>query len=85
MIADRRHSLACFAEYAPSAVPGINPSRTECSNRCEQRFQFSAPHSGGIYGVFCDGHVALVPEAVDAMILRAMVTRSGGDIVEGKP
>jgi prepilin-type processing-associated H-X9-DG protein len=70
---------------SPCAVPGINPPRTDCSNRCEQRFQFSSPHDGGVFFVFCDGHVAFLSATVDALILKALFTRSGSDLAGGDP
>jgi prepilin-type N-terminal cleavage/methylation domain-containing protein/prepilin-type processing-associated H-X9-DG protein len=65
------------------AIPGINPPLTTCSNGCERRFQFSSRHPGGTFFVFCDGHVAFLSETVDAVTLKAMFTRSDGDLPYG--
>ncbi len=66
------------------AIAGINPPLTTCSNGCERKFQFSSPHAGGAYFAFCDGHVTFLAETADVRILKAMLTRSDGEIVGDK-
>lgn len=70
---------------SPCAVAGINPPRTDCSNHCEQRFQFSSRHPGGALFVFCDGHTEFLSEHIDATVLRARFTRNEGDLTGGSP
>lgn len=67
---------------SPCAKPGINPAYTDCNNHCEQRFQFSSAHIGGVNFVFCDGHTSFVAETIDTLALKAMTTRSGEDLSE---
>lgn len=69
---------------SPCAIPGINPPRTDCSNRCEQRFQFSSAHAGGAYFAFCDGHVSFLLDTMDPVALKALFTRDGGDFARGE-
>jgi len=40
---------------------------------------FRSLHFGGIYGLFADGHVAFINERVDAPVLIAISTKSGGE------
>jgi prepilin-type N-terminal cleavage/methylation domain-containing protein/prepilin-type processing-associated H-X9-DG protein len=40
---------------------------------------FRSLHFGGIYGLFADGHVAFIEERVDAPVLIAISTKSGGE------
>jgi prepilin-type N-terminal cleavage/methylation domain-containing protein/prepilin-type processing-associated H-X9-DG protein len=65
---------------SPCAQPGINPAYTDCSNHCEQRFQFSSPHAGGVFFLFCDGRVEFVAETVDLDALKAFTTIAGEEI-----
>jgi len=65
---------------SPCAQPGLNPPKTSCNNYCEQRFQFSSPHSGGVHFVYCDGHVEFLPENVDLVLLKAMTTIAGDEV-----
>jgi prepilin-type N-terminal cleavage/methylation domain-containing protein/prepilin-type processing-associated H-X9-DG protein len=62
------------------AQPGLNPPQTTCSNYCERRFQFSAPHAGGVQFAFCDGHVAFLADTIDLERLKAMTTIAGVEI-----
>lgn len=68
---------------APCAVPGLNPPDTECMNRCERRHQFSSAHPGGVQFVYCDGHVAFLPDASDVELLRRQTTIAGGEVAAG--
>jgi hypothetical protein len=36
-------------------------------------------HFGGLYGLFGDGHVHFIGEAVDVPVLIAISTKSGGE------
>lgn len=64
---------------SPCAQPGINPPRTDCNNHCEQRFQFSSPHSQGVHFVYCDGHVEFLSDSIDVESLKAATTIAGGE------
>lgn len=63
------------------AVAGINPPQTTCSVSCERKFQFSSPHEGGCHFAFADGHGCFVSENIDVAVFRALLTRSGGEVV----
>ncbi len=39
-------------------------------------------HGGRFYAAFCDGHVSLLPAAIDAKTLKALFTRAGGEVVD---
>jgi beta-lactamase regulating signal transducer with metallopeptidase domain len=38
-------------------------------------------HSGGFLAAFCDGSVRFVAETVDQQVLRAMITKAGGELI----
>lgn len=65
---------------SPCAIAGINPQRTECNNRCEQRFQFSSLHPDGAHFVFCDNHVQFVSEQADGETLKRQLTVADEDL-----
>jgi len=65
---------------SPCAQPGLNPPNTNCNNHCEQRFQFSSPHSGGVYFLYCDGHVEFVSDAIELAALKAFTTIAGDEV-----
>jgi prepilin-type N-terminal cleavage/methylation domain-containing protein/prepilin-type processing-associated H-X9-DG protein len=69
---------------SPCAVPGLNPASTDCNNHCEQRFQFSSPHSGGVYFLYCDSHVAFLADTIDAERLKALTTIAGAEVARGE-
>jgi hypothetical protein len=64
------------------AQPGINPPETNCSDSAERRFQFSSGHLGGAHFLFADGRVQFVKDEIDPAVLRSILTRSGGEIVD---
>ena len=64
------------------AQPGINPPETNCSNSAERRFQFSSGHIGGAHFLFADGRVQFLKDEIDPGVLRSILTRSGGEIVD---
>lgn len=64
------------------AGPGLNPPYTDCNNHCEQRFQFSSPHPGGVFFLYCDGHVELVSETIDLARLKALMTIAGDEVAQ---
>jgi len=63
------------------ALPGINPPETDCSGSTERQFQFSSLHAGGCHFVLGDGSARFVSETIKADVLRALVTRNGGEVV----
>lgn len=67
---------------SPCAIPGFNPWKSGCSNRCEQRFQFSSQHPTGAHFAFADSHVEFLTNGIDADLFKAMLTRQERDIVE---
>ena len=58
----------------------MNLPETTCNNNCEQRFQFSSPHVGGVHFAFADGHGRFVSEHIDLGVYEALLTRSGGEV-----
>lgn len=38
-------------------------------------------HPGGVYVLYCDGHVAFLNEELDTRVQRRLITRAEGDIV----
>lgn len=67
---------------SPCSIPGFNPWRSGCLNRCEQRFQFSSAHAGGTHFAFADGRAAFLGNGMDADVFRRLLTRAGGEPVD---
>ncbi len=67
---------------SPCARPGINPPLTDCNNHCEQRFQFSSPHSEGVTFLFGDGHVDFLRDSIDLTCLQAFTTIAAGEVTQ---
>jgi hypothetical protein len=59
----------------------MNPPETTCSNSAERRFQFAGPHTGGVQFALGDGSARFISENIDVRLFRALVTRSGGEVV----
>ena len=49
------------------------------TNNCGPNDEVFGPHPGGVLAVYADGHAGFLPEALDARVLRAIVTRSEGE------
>ena len=43
----------------------------------------SSPHPGGALAVFADGHTSFLQNTITAQILRALITKSGGEPING--
>jgi len=78
-----RSMLRWWSCAASCAKPGINPPLTTCSGGCEQQFQFSSRHVGGAQFTLADGHTTFVSENINVTVLRALMTRAGGEVTEG--
>lgn len=65
------------------AQPGINPPFTECNNHCEQRFQFSSPHTHGVNFLYGDGHIEFLATSIGLELLKALMTIAGGEAAHG--
>lgn len=63
------------------ATPGINPNETNCSGSVEREFQFSSPHVGGCLIALSDGSGRFLSENIDVNLLKALFTRSGGEVI----
>lgn len=63
------------------AQPGFNLPETGCSNNVEQRFQFSSLHVGGCQFSLSDGSTRFISENIDLDLYRALLTRSGSEVV----
>ncbi len=60
----------------PESIPGGNGSDdTRCTN-------WSSDHVGGAHGLMCDGSVHFFNENTDWQVIKALVTRAGGEIVD---
>lgn len=57
------------------AETGMNPKGTN-----ERRFLYSSQHVGGAHFGFMDGHVQFLSENLDENVLRALSTRSNGEV-----
>jgi type II secretory pathway pseudopilin PulG len=66
---------------APCAQPGLNPALTTCAGGCEQQFQFSSAHVGGVQFIFVDGHTRFLSQKIDLDVLKALTTRAGRELV----
>ncbi|RMG34299.1 MAG: DUF1559 domain-containing protein [Planctomycetota bacterium] len=58
----------------PSAPGGNGADDTRCTN-------WSSTHAGGAHGLMADGSVHFFNQSLDIQVLRALVTRSGGEQV----
>lgn len=76
-----RGVLRWWKASAGCAQPGLNPPQTNCGGGAERRFQFSSPHEGGVHFALCDGSARFVSENINADLLRALMTRRGGEVV----
>ena len=76
-----RSVLRWYVALASCAEPGLNPPVTTCSSSTERLFQFSSLHVGGCQFALVDGSVRFLSEDISASILRALITRGGGEVV----
>jgi prepilin-type processing-associated H-X9-DG protein len=53
------------------ALQGVNPPHSKLS--------ISGGHSGGVIVTFCDGHLEFLPNSTSVNLLRALLTRNGGE------
>jgi prepilin-type processing-associated H-X9-DG protein len=74
---------------AREAVPWTQPDSEiplgEDANKPEQldalRAQLGGHFSQGFNAVFCDGSVRFIRETINAIVLRALITRDGGEVI----
>jgi prepilin-type processing-associated H-X9-DG protein len=61
-----------------------NAETWDCGNGSHNKALVSArsAHVGGVYVLFCDGHLSFVEETIDLTIWRAMATREGAEIFD---
>jgi prepilin-type N-terminal cleavage/methylation domain-containing protein/prepilin-type processing-associated H-X9-DG protein len=52
------------------------------NNNCGPNDEIYGFHTGGANVVFCDGHVAFLREDISAVVIRALVTRAGGETID---
>ncbi len=76
-----RGVLRWYQAAASCAQPGINPPATNCSDNAERRFQFSSLHPNGGQFALSDGSCRFVSETINDSVLRALITRDGGETV----
>jgi prepilin-type N-terminal cleavage/methylation domain-containing protein/prepilin-type processing-associated H-X9-DG protein len=48
-------------------------------NNCGNNDEIFSFHTGGAHAVFCDGHVQFLNASINPVVVRALVTRSGGE------
>ncbi len=61
-------------------IPPINPPLADAWINAGNASLFS-DHPGGAHGLFCDGAVRLLNEAIDLHVLLALASRNGGEVV----
>ena len=60
---------------------GVNDASPSKSWNSERIF---SQHSGGAFGLYCEGRVSFLDEATDPIIIRALCSRNGSDIVDAR-
>jgi prepilin-type N-terminal cleavage/methylation domain-containing protein/prepilin-type processing-associated H-X9-DG protein len=73
---NNKHTVKTYT-WDGTSSPGTCP--LNCGNDCSL-YGF---HPGGANGVFVDGSVRLLPQSIDLMIFFGLMTRNGGEIVNG--
>ena len=68
------------SEYVGSTGVPVNAELYPESTPTEIELSYSSNHVNGTQVVFCDGHVAFVPNTVDRKVWSALGTRSVGDV-----
>jgi prepilin-type N-terminal cleavage/methylation domain-containing protein/prepilin-type processing-associated H-X9-DG protein len=63
------NGLNIFAHGQDNPVNGLNGLDNE----------IGSPHAGGALVTFCDGHVSFLHDETEQLVLRALLTRSGGE------
>jgi prepilin-type N-terminal cleavage/methylation domain-containing protein/prepilin-type processing-associated H-X9-DG protein len=61
---------------------GGPPTCLWTSNNCGPNDEMFGFHPGGVNVVFCDGHVTFLSEDVETRLLRRLVTRADGDVID---
>ncbi len=54
----------------------LSPEKPETRSRHPGR-----PFTGGFNALFCDGSVRFIKESIDAVVLQALITRDGGEVI----
>lgn len=47
--------------------------------------ELGSPHPGGAIVTFCDGHVAFLTDSLEQIVLNALLTKAGEEVLEGSP
>ena len=59
------------------------PSTDCCVINCNNRMNFYGFHTGGVNAVFGDGSVHFMQQSIAPGVLAALVTRAGGEVIDG--
>lgn len=76
-----RSVLRWWKAAAGCAQAGLNPPVTNCQGSVERQFQFSSRHASGGHFAFADGSVHFLSDTLDSSVFRALLTRSGAEVV----
>jgi hypothetical protein len=83
-ITDGTENTLVILEVSPErAVPWMAPDDLDIESLSRIPNEDHHAHVAGIYGVFCNGHVRLLPSNVDAAQLRSLATSDGSENVDG--
>jgi prepilin-type N-terminal cleavage/methylation domain-containing protein/prepilin-type processing-associated H-X9-DG protein len=63
-------------------VSGSQASGASSNNNCGPNDEIFGFHTGGANVVYADGHVAFLRDSVAATVIRALVTRTGGETID---
>jgi prepilin-type N-terminal cleavage/methylation domain-containing protein/prepilin-type processing-associated H-X9-DG protein len=70
----------------PPACPwttGSQAAGASSANNCGPNDEIFGFHTGGALVVFCDGHVSFLRESTSSIVVRYLVTRDGGETIDG--
>jgi prepilin-type processing-associated H-X9-DG protein len=69
---------------ASEAVPWTKPDDIPFQpDRPENLFGAGSSHPGGFNALFCDGSVRFIKTTIDLDVLKALITRDGGEVIGG--
>ena len=66
-----------------AAADGNASSGGQCAVNCTNQWEVYSMHTGGANCLFADGSVRFLGESLTYPVLAAMITRAGGEVVDG--